>query len=251
MRPPRIAWAMVAYGPFPYAPVYTSHMKAIAYASRHYATEFVDGSAGILSAFSTDRMYTHSAENFVIHRLLSEIPDATHVFLTEMDMVIPHDTIPKLAALDKPIASGLYFLRGGKGQPCLYAPAPVTPALNKYPHTPITMFPTETPFKLAKAGGCCGLGCVLIRREVFESIEAPWFDLKERNVKTQEGYGSDMFFYTKVREAGIEVWVDPTVRCAHMDYTEVTFDAYIERLKNDDPDLKKGYIIGASDLVPA
>lgn len=249
MTAPRILWGMVAYGPFPYAPVYTSHMRAIAYASRFYATGFVDGSAGMLSVYSTDRQYTHSAENLLVHRMLSETPDATHMFMCEMDMVVPLDVIPKLMALDKPIVSGLYFLRNGEGQPCLYVPAPITPALNKYAHTPVTMFPTETPFKLAKAGGCPGLGCVLIRREVFEAILPPWFDLKENRPETSEGYGSDMFFYTRVREAGFEVWVDPTVRCAQMDYTEVNFDDYVKRIARDDPGLRRGFIISPAELV--
>lgn len=240
----RIVWGMVAYGPFPYAPVYTSHMRAMAYASRFFATEFLDGTSGMLAAYSTDRMYTHSAENFLVRRFLDELPDATHLFLTEMDMILPLDTITKLAALDKPIASGLYFLRGGGGEPCLYVPSPVRPVLNKFPHTPVGIFPTETPFKLAKAGGCCGLGCVLIKREVFEAIEPPWFDLKEKNPRTQEGYGSDMYFYTKVKEAGIEVWIDPTVRCGHIDYVTAEFDDYVKRLQEKPEELQRRFIIG-------
>ena len=251
MKPPRIVWAMVAYGPFPFAPVYTSHMRAIAYASRYFATSFLDGSAGILSAYSTDRMYTHSAENFVVKRFLDETTDGTHIFMCEMDVVIPLDTIPKLIALDKPIASGLYFLRGGEGQPCLYAPAPVTPALSRFPHSPVKLFPTETPFKLAKAGGCAGLGCVLIRRDVFEAIEPPWFDLKEKNDKTGEGYGSDMYFYTKVRDAGFEVWVDPTVRCGHMDYVTADFDDYLKRQREKPEDNRRGFVVNADCEAPA
>lgn len=253
MTPPRILWGMVAYGPFPYASVYTSHMRAISYASRYYATGFLDGSAGMLSVYATDRTYTHSAENMLVRRMLSEedCRDATHLFMTEMDMVLPIDVIPKLVALDKPIASGLYFLRGGEGQPCLYAPAPVTPVLNKYPHTPIGIFPTETPFKIAKAGGCAGLGCVLIKREVFEAIEDPWFDLKEKNPRTLEGYGSDMYFYTKVREAGFEVWVDPTIRCGHVDYVTADFDDYVKRQQTHPEELQRRFIIGPpAEAVP-
>ena len=165
MKPPMVLWGMVAYGPFPYAPVYTSHMLAISHASRYLAMRFLDGSAGMLSTYSTDRMYTSSAENLLVRRMLEEkdCANATHLFMTEMDMVLPLDVIPKLLALDKPIASGLYFLRGGEGQPCLYAPAPVTPALNRFPHSPVKLFSTETPFKLAKVGGCAGLGCVRSR----------------------------------------------------------------------------------------
>jgi len=248
-RDVRIVWGLTGYGPLPYPAVYTSHMCAIAYAARQLMTTFLAPS-GMLGAYATDRMYTHSAENLLVRHFLEET-DGTHLFMTELDMVLPHDTLTKLAALDKPIVSGLYFLRGGTGQPCLYAPAPVTPATNKFPHSPVRIFPLDRPFKLAKKGGCAGLGCVLIAREVFEAIEPPWFDLKEKNEKTQEGYGSDMYFYTKVREAGFEVWVDPTVRCDHMDYTVATYEDYVKQQKERPEDNLRGFIINADDTVPA
>ena len=248
-REVRVVWGLTAYGPLPYPAVYTSHMLAMCHAARRLSIEYSHPS-GMLSAYATDRMYTHSAENLLVERFLKET-DGTHLFMTELDMVIPVDTIPTLLALDKPIASGLYFLRGGTGQPCLYVPAPVTPSLNRFPHTPVTMFPLDRPFRLAKAGGCCGLGCVLIRRDVFEAIPYPWFDLKEKNPQTLEGYGSDMYFYTQVKDAGVEVWIDPRVRCEHMDYTQASMDDYIARLERKDPDLNRGYIIGAPEDVVA
>ena len=232
--PRRIVWGMVAYGPYPYSPVYMSHMRAIAYTSRHCETTLT-GDSKIAGVGASDRMYTHSAENRIVEDFLS-LPDATHLFLTEMDMVLPHDALVKLLALDKPIASGLYFLRGGDGQPCLYAKS-ITPASNPYPHSPVTGFPTETPFKLGTLGGCPGLGCVLIAREVFERIEKPWFDLKEY------GYGSDMYFYTKVRDAGFEVWVDPTVRCGQMDTVCYSYEDYEARLKREPGFRGHGFII--------
>lgn len=235
--PAKVAWGMVAYGPFPYAPVYASHMCAVAFASRYFATKFINGDSLVRSVGSTDRMYTHSAENLVAKEFLES--DCTHLFMTEMDMVLPIDIIPALLALDKPVASGLYFLRGGKGEPCLYVKT-ITPPDNPYPHTPVRIFPHEEPFKLGKKGGCPGLGCVLIRREVFEKIEYPYFDLKEN------GYGSDMYFYTKVRDAGFEVWVDPRMRCGHMDYTEVNFEDHLKRLKEDPEYGGKGFILNAS-----
>lgn len=246
----RIVWGLTGYGPMPYPTVYTSHMLAAIYAANRFRVDFKD--SGMLSAFATDRMYTHSAENLLVERFLKET-DGTHLFLTELDMVLPVDTIPTLLALDKPIASGIYFLRGGEGQACLYVPAPVHPALSKYPHTPVGIFPQDTPFRLGKKGGCPGLGCVLIAREVFEKIPYPWFDLKEKNPQTGEGYGSDMYFYTKVREAGYEVWVDPRVRCGHMDYTTVTFDDHLKALREGSADLNRRFIIATPEIqdVPA
>ena len=226
----KVCWVMPTYGPI-FSPVYSSHLLAIAYASR---TMEVGEIAGV---GATDRMYTHSAENFLVRGFLSE-PSWTHLFMTESDMLLPKATLPKLLALDKPIAAGLYFLRGGNGQPCLYYKT-LTPADNPYPHAPVTAFPTERPFLLQPGGGGCpGLGCVLIRREVFEAIEFPWFDLKESN------YGSDMYFYTKVRQAKIEVWIDPTVRCDQIDYTIASFADYEKRLKEQPEYPSTGVVVG-------
>ena len=238
----KIVWGMVAYGPFPYAPVYTSHMRAIAYAARTLAVEFRDGST-IVGAGSSDRMYTHAAENQIVEDFLA-IPDATHLFMTEMDMILPDDIIPKLLALDAPAASGVYFLRKGRGQACLYKKT-VTPANNPYPFTPVSIFPTTKPFRLKN--GCPGLGCVLIRRDVFEKLERPWFDLKEKNPRTGEGYGSDMYFWTNVGRAGFDVWVDPTADCNQIDYEIYSIMDYYQRLREDPPFAERGYIIGATE----
>jgi hypothetical protein len=231
----KVAWGMASYGPFPYAPVYTSHMRTMAYTSRHLTMAFADGSK-IAGVGATDRVYTHSAENQLVRNFL-DIPDATHLFLTEMDMILPDDTIVKLLELDKPIASGLYFLRNGFGQPCLYKKV-FTIKDNPVPHTPISIFPISRPFCIDEyGGGCPGLGCVLIRREVFEAIEPPWFDLKEGF------YGSDMYFYTKVRDQRIQVWVEPRVRCGHMDYVTWDFTDYLGRLATDRQFAANGYIL--------
>jgi hypothetical protein len=216
-------------------------MCAIAFASRYFATRFLDGPSLVRTVGSSDRTYTHTAENTTVREFLKT--DATHLFMTEMDMVLPIDIIPGLLALDAPVASGLYFLRGGNGQPCLYVKTPLCPPTNPYPHTPVSLFPLDTPFKLGTRGGCPGLGCVLIRREVFEAIEEPWFDLKERNNKTMEGYGSDLYFFTKVRDAGFEVWVDPRMRAGHMDYVHVGFEDHLKRLKEDSEYGKRGFIL--------
>lgn len=225
---------MAGYGKTPFPPVYTSHMRAIAYASRYFAVECADSK--IAGVGASDRMYTHSAENKLVKDFLA-IPDATHLFLTEQDMILPDDTLIKLLELDKPIASGIYLLRDGFGQVCLYKKV-FTLKDNPVPHTPISVFPISTPFCIDEyGGGCPGVGCVLIRREVFEQIEFPWFDLKEGY------YGSDMYFFTKVRDARIQVWIDPTVRCGHMDYVTWTFEDYLGRLASDKKFASNGYIL--------
>ena len=238
----RIFFAATNYGPL-WKPVVESWLAVVGHTSRTFSVhhEWPATPADLTGAAITDRMYTHSAENNLVHAFLQAEPRLTHIFMTECDMLLPHDTIIKLLAVDQPIVAGIYFLRGGKGQPCLYTKAYYTKD-NPYVHSPVTVFPLDRPFPLDKNGhgGCPGLGCVLIRREVFEAIQFPWFDLKEGK------FGSEMYFYTKVRDAKFDVWIEPRVRAYQIDYSVDGFDQYEKRL-NEDKDFPKGGIIIGSD----
>ena len=225
----KVSWALVAYGAI-WPPAYSAHIRAVAFASRTLEVEDL----GIISAAgATDRLYTHSAENECVREFLES--DATHLFLTEQDMLLPKHAIPALLELRKPVASGLYFLRKGRGQPCLYAKTVTLPS-NPYPHAPVTLFPLDRPF--GQLGLCPGLGCVLIERRVFEAVPEPWFDLAEGK------YGSDMYFYTKVKDAGFEVWMHPGVCCDQIDYEIVTIEMYRKRVREDPAWAASGFVLG-------
>jgi hypothetical protein len=230
--PVSIAWALVGYGPI-FPSVYTAHLRAIAKASRTLEVREL-GSIGACGA--SDRTYTHSAENAIAANFLAD-PSLTHLYLTETDMLCPDDVIVDLLSVGQPIVSGLYFLRGGQGQPCLYKPVlRPTGAQKSYGMSPVSLFPTDAPFRL---NGCPGLGCVLIAREVFEKVPYPWFDLAEGR------YGSDLYFYTKCLDAGFDVWVNPRVRCGQIDYVVVSYDDYQQRLQTDPAFAGSGVLLGA------
>jgi hypothetical protein len=184
----------------------------------------------------TQHLYVHSADNQLVRDFLAD-ESATHMLHLESDMIIPDNTIELLLSVGKPVVSGLYFLRNGEGQPCLYRKVVSVKGGNPYMQSPVTLFPRDRPFRL---DGCCGLGCVLIERRVFEQLEAPWFDLSDG----RQGYGSDMFFYKKVRDAGLEVWVQPLVCCAQIDYTVASLRDYEERLEREPGFAASGVIIG-------
>ncbi len=222
----RIGWALVNYGPI-FSPVYASHLRAIAHASRTMAVEQL---GGVFACGATDRMYQHSAANQAIKDFLAT--DCTHLFMTESDMLLPDDTLSRLAEVNKPIVSGVYFIRGGDGQPCLYKP--VVRVKGQYGMSPVGLFPEEAPFRL---NGCPGVGCVLIAREVFEQVPFPWFDLNA--VK----YGSDMYFYSNCLDAGLEVWIQPAVMCGQIEYKVWSVADYHDRLQQRDNPLQ-GYILG-------
>jgi hypothetical protein len=248
MTEPNVAFVSTNYGPL-WSPVVESWLQVVGYTSRHFAITHCGklGGAGV-----TDRLYTHSAENGLVKDLLTH--DFTHIFMTEADMVLPHDCVVKLLAMDKDMASGVYFLRADRpehrGQPCLYKKAAAITAeqakeaLSKYYHTPITLFPQADPFRV----DCAGLGCVLIKRNVLETLPYPWFDLKagdkEQNLV---GYGSDIYFYTHARAGGFELWVDPTVQCGQIDYYITTISDYQWQLDNNPKFAGAGFVIGIGE----
>lgn len=57
----------------------------------------------------------------------------------------------------------------------------------------------------------CGSGGMVIRRRVFEAMDAPWFETR----KDGPYQGSDLVFCLKAREAGFKVHVDLDVVMGH------------------------------------
>jgi len=164
-----VCFASTGYGPL-WAPAVTSWLRVIGVTARSLEVRSIGKIAG---AGVTDRMYTHSSQNTLVKNFL-DIPEATHLFMTEMDMVLPDDCITKLLDMDKDIASGIYFLRSGTregvGQPCLYK-RPLAKAKDEsgYGHSPVSIFPTDGPFKV----DCAGLGCILFKRKVLRKWRSP------------------------------------------------------------------------------
>lgn len=62
-----------------------------------------------------------------------------------------------------------------------------------------------------------GTGCLLIRREVFEALEEPWFCAAEN------GCGSDYNFTLRATDAGFKLVLDPKIKVGHV--SSYAFDA--------------------------
>lgn len=67
------------------------------------------------------------------------------------------------------------------------------------------------PFKVAVTG----TGFMCINLEIFKRIPMPWF--AEIHKRPEKGFVSDDFYfcYNARQNAGIDIWVDPTIRCRH------------------------------------
>ena len=148
------------------------------------------------------------------------------VLMVDNDIELPQDALKCLLEHDRDMAMGFYlnrYARGGKrlttayrayvdGWQMLEASELLEMAANGV---------TSIPVK----GG--GLGCALIKTEVFERVEFPWFEWKDISYEERiaascyecedrfESGGEDIEFCIKCARAGIEMIVDPRVACGH------------------------------------
>jgi len=133
----------------------------------------------------------HMIREYLIRDTLET--SATHILFLDSDMVFPKDTFHRLLSHDKDMVGGNYVQR-------------TVPAI---PNTVTTegkpMYTREESTGLEEFFSS-GLGCVLIKREVFEKTERPWFDTYWK----PDGIivGEDIFFFLKARKAGFIPYID-------------------------------------------
>ena len=149
---------------------------------------------------STDKPIPE-AQNFLVEQAL-ENPNVTHIFSVEEDTVPPAGALEQLLRCDSDIAAIDY---GVSGWGCI--------AKNKQ---------GEILW--------CGLGCVLIKRKVFETMEYPYFrtdkalrlndwtwqDLPEQYTKTGGYGGLDIWFCCEARRLGFKIKEIEDMECKHL-----------------------------------
>jgi hypothetical protein len=141
--------------------------------------------------------------NLIIQQALDN--ECTHVFFIDDDVALPPNTLNKLLEWDKDMISGLYFMRN-------------------YPHYPIA-------FDVADEVGKCthhflqdeesgllkviatGLGCCLIKTEVFKAMEQQWIRLGQLE---SDQWCDDIDFFLRANKLGFELYCDLDMRIGHM-----------------------------------
>lgn len=162
--------------------------------SRH---PFIGGHAGIAKK-----------RQAVVRRFLEDERFQWLCFL-DSDQVPPRKTILRLLDHEVPIVSALIFARVPPHHPCCGY-------VSEGGHQPLAeVDPSAGLTKVDYAGA----GCLLVRREVFEAVEPPWF-----KAITPSGGGEDAFFCRKAREAGFPIYVDQGLNVPHVGATSVDTD---------------------------
>ncbi len=137
-----------------------------------------------------------SARTWLVQQAIKN--GATHLLFVDTDMHFPPDTIQKLVAHKKEIVSVDYNRR-------------------KFPLESVLTQLTESEasetnlYRVAVAG----TGLMLIDLSIFDKIGKPWFSFG-RGSEGQLTLGEDAWLCYTARDAGYDVWVDPTIRVGHI-----------------------------------
>ena len=208
--------------------VFQGALAAVGYASRNdVAVEFV----GV-----TERTLLDTARNLLVKELLKTKSEWS--FWMDSDIILPKEIIVMLLEPAKKknvkMVSGVYYQRGGRYMPACWVRDPKLESGKpvKYgnqeeyetnPHLGLFAIPgreAKDPFLLNTAG----MGCCLIHRNVFESVEYPWYKFEFKKCS------EDFYFFVKAKEKGFELWADPRPILGHVGYAKIVTreDCYAE-----------------------
>ena len=140
--------------------------------------------------------------NLIIKQALEH--ECTHILFLDDDLEFPPDMLHRLLAHDKDIVTGLYLMRNFPHQPIIFEKTnPDGRCLHHFLHG-------EKPGLVPIVN--CGLGCVLIKIEVFKKVPPPWITLGECE---PDHWCDDISFFNRVRGHGFELFCDTSIWVGH------------------------------------
>jgi len=133
----------------------------------------------------------------------------THLFMVDDDMIIPENTLNQLLSNDKDIVGVVAHSRA----------LPLMPVVEFFDDEKLStrdrlLGDRKIPDKLFSCKAVGG-GVILIKTKVFDNIPRPWFGMvvhESGMTKT----GEDSYFCYAAREAGYEIYCDPTLKIGHI-----------------------------------
>lgn len=146
-----------------------------------------------------------------------------YVLMVDNDVVLPKDALINLLDNPKDVCLGFYAHRGVdnvyNGQTCvckLLSDSGVRyhnyPLESEYTAKEISDLKAKGETKVRIHGG--GMGCALIKTEVFERTKYPWFDWA--NYKDGTMLSEDLYFCENCRKNSIQIFTDTRVNCGHL-----------------------------------
>jgi len=167
----------------------------------------------------------------------------THILFCDDDHIFPADTAVRLLEHDVDIVGALAFKRRPPYDPCIFN------AIKNEQTNELNMVHEVSIKQGLQEVTAIGFAFVLIKVEVFQKLEFPWFVYGDKSLGimvAQGGIGEDMSFCVRARNAGFKVYCDTDLIVAHIGdqqiVDEVTYQQYTAE-QSDPKMLVNGTII--------
>lgn len=164
-----------------------------------------------------------TARNKIAQRALDL--DTDFVLMVDNDVVLPQDALKLLLEDAKDVCLGYYPHRDPvemyTGRMCVCKLKDQDgkkyyhyPKESQYTVTELLAMQVAGETKIEIHGG--GMGCALIRTEVFKKAEYPWYDWVNYGDANRGMLSEDLYFCSLCRASGVKIHADVRVRCGHM-----------------------------------
>lgn len=155
--------------------------------------------------YSPDSLEVGDARNKIVEYAIRD--GMEWLFFLDYDVIPPPNAIARLLKWKAGVAAGVYHSKSAPSYPLLMIRG-MNHCFEDY----------ETGDLILVDG--VGMGCTLIHMSVFDKIEKPYFRTVPGYLKDRQ-YGpmmtEDIYFCDKVRDAGVEILVDTSIQCGHVD----------------------------------
>lgn len=147
--------------------------------------------------------------NLIIDQALKH--ECTHIFFVDDDVLLPQNALTELMKHNVDMVTGLYVMRSYPHQPIIFK--------ESRPEDGWVIWEQLIPNRSGLIEVVsAGLGCALIKTEVFKVMKAndplPWVRLGE--IKGEEDHwGDDIGFWKRARTYGYKLFCDLDVKCGH------------------------------------
>lgn len=164
-----------------------------------------------------------TARNKIAQKALDLETD--YVLMVDNDVVLPSDALRLLLENEKDVCLGYYAHRGPDnryhGRTCICR---LTDENGKeYYHFPLeSEYTGKELYQMANKGYKAfevhggGMGCALIRTDVFRRTEYPWYDWVNYGNENRGMLSEDLYFCSLCRANGISIYADARVGCGHL-----------------------------------
>ena len=164
-----------------------------------------------------------TARNHIAQKAIDLNTD--YVLMVDNDVTLPKDALTKLLDEAHEVNLGYYAHRDSdniyRGKTCICKL--FQPDGTEYYHFPLESEYTATEMramadagtkKIEVHGG--GMGCALIKTEVFRTIPYPWYDWVNYGDANRGMLSEDLYFCVLCRNSGLKIYSDVRVGCGHL-----------------------------------